>query len=60
VEDGVRTNYTNMLTASGVTIVNNLDEITEFPNNVNYRYYIGQCNKILEPFNHRQLTLFDL
>ena len=60
VEDGIRTNYTNMLTASGVTIVNNLDEITEFPNNVNYRYYIGQCNKILEPFNHRQLTLFDL
>ena len=48
-----------MLKASGVTIVNNLDDIKEFPNNVNYAYYIAECKKILTPFTHIQLTLFD-
>lgn len=58
-EEGKRSGYTNMLKASGVTIVNNLDEITEFPNNINYRYYIGECNKIINAFENRQLSLFD-
>ena len=56
---GQRENYSNMLKASGVTIVNNLDEITEFPNNVNYSYYISECRKILFPFIHQQTSLFD-
>lgn len=59
IQKGKRVNYTNMLKASGVTIVNNLDDIKEFPNNVNYGYYITECNKIISPFIHRQLTLFD-
>ena len=58
VENGKRTDYTNMLKASGVTIVNNLDEIKEFPTNINYRYYITECNKIISPFIHTQLSLF--
>lgn len=58
-EEGKRSGYTNMLKASGVTIVNNFDEITEFPNNINYRYYIGECNKIINAFENRQLSLFD-
>lgn len=58
-EEGKRSGYTNMLKASGVTIVNNLDEITEFPDNINYRYYIGECNKIINAFENRQLSLFD-
>lgn len=58
VENGKRTDYTNMLKASGVTIVNNLDEIKEFPTNINYRYYITECNKIISPFMHTQLSLF--
>ena len=37
----------------------NLDEITEFPNNINYKYYIAECNKILFPFIHIQTSLFD-
>lgn len=56
---GQRENYSNMLKASGVTIVNDLDEITEFPNNINYGYYISECRKILSPFIYHQTSLFD-
>lgn len=59
MKKGERVNYNNMLKASGVTIVNNLDEVTEFPDNVNYNYYIAECNKIISPFVHRHLSLFD-
>jgi hypothetical protein len=59
IDKGTRSNYTNMLKASGVTIVNNLDEVKEFPSNINYAYYIGECQKILSPFIHTQLSLFD-
>lgn len=58
IKKGTREGYTNMLKASGVTIVNNLDEVNEFPNNVNYNYYIAECNKIISPFVHKQLSLF--
>lgn len=60
VEDDVRTNYSNMLKASGVTIVNNLNEIKEFPKNINYRYYIKECNKIIVPLQTVQTSLFDM
>ena len=59
LEDGKRTHFTNMLASSGVTVVNNLDEVKEFPNNINYRYYITECNKILFPFVCVQKSLFD-
>lgn len=58
-EKEIRNDYTNMLKASGVTIVNNLEEIKEFPDNVNYRYYIGECNKIISAFKNKQLSLFN-
>ena len=58
-EKEIRNDYTNMLKASGVTIVNNLEDITEFPDNVNYRYYIGECNKIVSAFKNKQLYLFN-
>lgn len=56
LEGNKRVNYTNMLTASGVIIVNNLDDVKEFPKDINYAYYIAECKKILTPFTHRQLT----
>ena len=59
VDGKYRNNYTNMLKASGVTLVNNLEDIKEFPNNVNYAYYIVECNKITAQFNNVQLNLFD-
>lgn len=57
-KDGNRSNYTNMLKSSGVTLANDLTKMKEFPTNINYRYYIKECKKILDPFIHRQLTLF--
>ena len=53
-----RSDYSSMLSASGVRIVNNFDDITEFPNDINYNYYINEVNKILAPFSVRQLSLF--
>ena len=53
-----RDDYSSMLSASGVRIVNNFDDITEFPNDINYNYYISEVNKILAPFAVRQLSLF--
>ena len=44
---------------SGVKIVNDLTKIKEFPKDINYWYYIKEANKIIEPFIHRQLNLFD-
>lgn len=43
---------------SGVKIVNNLNDVTEFPHDINYWYYIKEANKIIDPFIHRQLNLF--
>ena len=59
IENNKRVNYSSMLKASGVVIVNNLDEIKEFPKDVNYSYYIAECKKIIYPFTHIQLNLFD-
>ena len=59
-KDGKRSNYMNLLKSSGVTIVNNLDEIElhGFPTNINTRYYIMEINKIISLFENKQLTLF--
>lgn len=56
--EGRRTDYNHMLKASGVTIVNNLQELKEFPTNINYNYYIGEATKIITQFENRQLSLF--
>lgn len=30
----------------------------EFPDNINYDYYINECYKIIRPITNKQLTLF--
>lgn len=49
--------YQNMLTASGVTLLNNLDDLEEDPK-INYNYYISEAKKIIAQFKNKQLTLF--
>ena len=47
-----------MLKGHGVKIVNDLNSITKFPNDVDYEYYIGECKKIINQFECKQLSLF--
>lgn len=42
----------------GVTILNKIPKNYQFPNNVEYRYYIGQCRKIINLLENVQLSLF--
>ena len=49
---------TNMLTKSGVTILNKFDELPIEDRKVNYRYYISEANKIIADFTEQQLELF--
>lgn len=58
IEDGKRTNYINMLKGHGVKIVNDLTQLTEFPKDIDYNYYISEAKKIVFPFKHQQLSLF--
>lgn len=55
---GKRYGFINLLTSSGVRIVNNFDEIKEFPSDINYRYYIQETKKIINAFEIQQLSLF--
>lgn len=48
----------NMLTKSGVTILNKFDQIPIEERHINYQYYIGEANKIIAEFIHQQLELF--
>ena len=48
----------NMLTKSGVTILNKLDSRPIEERKINYRYYISEAEKIIAEFTHRQLELF--
>lgn len=50
--------YQNMLTASGVTILNKLDNKPIDERKINYRYYLREALKIIEELQPRQLTLF--
>ena len=49
--------YQNMLTASGVTLLNNFSDLKENPK-INYQYYITEANKIIAQFKNKQLSLF--
>ena len=49
--------YQNMLTASGVTLLNNFDNLPEDPK-INYQYYVTEANKIIAQFKNKQLSLF--
>lgn len=50
--------YQNMLTKSGVTILNKLDNISVKDKRINYRYYISEANKIVSELRTVQLNLF--
>lgn len=57
-DNGNKSQYTSLLKKSGVTIVNNMNELKEFPKNINYEYYISEAKKIISLFENKQLTLF--
>lgn len=48
----------NMLTKSGVTILNKFDDLPIEDRKINYRYYISEANKIIADFTYKQLELF--
>jgi hypothetical protein len=49
----------NMLTKSGVTILNKFDERPIEDRKINYRYYISEAKKIVADFTEQQLSLFN-
>ena len=49
---------TNLLTKSGVTILNKFDDKPISERHINYRYYISEANKIIHDFVCQQLELF--
>ena len=51
---------TNMLTKSGVTILNTLYDTTVEGKHINYRYYISEAKKIIADFTEQQLELFSI
>lgn len=55
--NGNRSNYIKLLTDSGVTIINTIDN-TNLPTNINYSYYISSAQKIVDKFRYKQLSLF--
>lgn len=58
IGEDIKSNGISMLKSSGVQIANNLNEITEFPKDINYQYYIAEARKIIYPMEHYQLSLF--
>lgn len=58
VKDGKIVKFANMLTASGVTLCNDITAIKEFPRNINYKYYIKEANKILAKLKIQEQGLF--
>lgn len=57
-DESYTTTCNNMLTASGVTLLNKFDDIPINQRNINYRYYYAECIKIIEDLNPRQLSLW--
>lgn len=58
VEGNKIVKFANMLTASGVTLCNDITDIKEFPKNINYKYYIKEANKILAKLKIQEQGLF--
>ena len=50
--------WNNMLTKSGVTVLNKFDDLPIEDRKINYRYYISEANKIIADFTYKQLELF--
>lgn len=53
-----RFNYIKLLTDSGVTIMNKIEDKSVIPDNINYAFYIASAKKIVLLFKHKQLSLF--
>ena len=51
--------YQNMLTASGVTLLNKFDDKPIDERKINYRYYIMEAYKIIRDLKPLQLSLWD-
>ena len=56
-EDG-KQSYTNLLTKSGVTLLNKYDDADIKCRHINYAYYLSEARKIIEKLKCRQLDLF--
>ena len=56
-DNGIKA-YQNMLTASGVTLLNKFDDKPIEERKINYRYYLKEALKIIEELQPRQLNLF--
>lgn len=48
----------NMLTKSGVTILNKMNDLQIEDRHINYNYYIAEANKIICDLAYQQLSLF--
>ena len=48
----------NMLTKSGVTILNKFDDLPIEDRKINYRYYISEAKKVIADFTEQQISLF--
>ena len=57
-EENGEVSYSNMLTKSGVTILNKMDTLPIESRNINYQYYISEAKKIIADFIYQQLELF--
>lgn len=49
----------NILSETGVIILNHIDDTPIEDRKINYQYYIGKAKKIASEFINRQLTIFD-
>ena len=49
----------NILTKSGVTILNKFDNVQIQERHINYQYYISEARKIINDFEIQQLNLFN-
>ena len=57
MEDG-KPSYSNLLTKSGVTLLNKYDDADIKCRHINYGYYLSEARKIVEKLKCRQLDLF--
>ena len=56
--NGNRSKYIKLNSQTGVQICNVINKDFEFPDDINYEYYIKEAQKIVDLFKCKQLTLF--
>lgn len=57
-EENGELKYSNMLTKSGVTILNKVEDTSTANKKINYAYYISEARKIVNELKCRELDLF--